>query len=113
MSTPFPINDYPLLQGEKPSTNHVGVSREMMSDGTPKVWVLSDTEYATISLAFSPLNENNASALVQYLYDNRANEMSIDFHGDTFVGYFWSETEVEKKNNQWWITVDFYGRKTL
>ena len=112
MATEFPLSTYPLLQDGKDAESRLGVEREIMSDGTPKIWVLSADQWRVTPLPFAPLPETSGAALEQYLYDNSTTEFDIVIHGDTFTGYLWSDPKISKKDNNWHVTIDFYGRKT-
>lgn len=109
MATPFPLDDYPVLQGVS-HTDRSRALRDVADDGAPHVRIVSDNQYRTIQLKFAPLNSITSRALVDYLTAESGTEFEIEIQSGTYTGYLWSDAKVEHKDALYWVSVDFYGR---
>lgn len=112
MATAFPTDTYPLLQGAGSDDLDLGAQHEIMSDGTPHIWIVSSDEWRMRPLKFAPIDDEGAELLEQYLKDNVGTEFDLTVHGNTYTGYLWGKASSEKKDGWWWIDINFYGKKT-
>jgi hypothetical protein len=113
MATAFPIATYPLTI-DTAWADAPGVTRDKADDGTPFVRQIG-LGYRTFGLAFIPMIEDTADALMDYLQTNVATEFDISgdgLGGATVRGYFWSDPQIRLlSGGVYQVTVEFYGQK--
>lgn len=111
MATAFPVETYPLVQGfDVP--DHSKVIRDTLDDGTPHLRVIGTVNYRTVPLQFAPLDAATSSTLVEYLNSNDTTEFDLDFQGGTLTGYLWSDPSTRYEEGQYWVSVDFYAKRS-
>lgn len=108
---PFPVDLYEIQQSASSSTHLSNIERDTMDDGTPHLRLLNKAgHYQTWPIHFAPMDVTKAKALINYIRANGTQEFLITYMDTVWSGYIWSDAKSNKVNNQWYITVDFYGK---
>ena len=110
MSTPFPVDQFPLLQGAGQAGHEDGVKRDIMDDGEGRLRVTRTDQYTKLPLHFQPMYESDASALLAFLRANPTTVFALDYSGETWEGELWSVPTSEKSDGMWWVQSSFRGK---
>lgn len=109
MATTFPVNTYPLLSRADADIG-LGVVRDLMQDGSPRLRQVNLAGYTTITLEFAPLREADAKSLIAYIRTHATDEMEVAVGSVVYVGYFWGDIEQRVLGSMHWLSIEFYGR---
>jgi hypothetical protein len=111
MPTTFDFDTFPLETKTK-FTPRLGTKLDVMTDGTPRLRVLTTLKPIDINCVFSPQSEEQSAAFESYLYDNAAIEFDIPHNSKTYRGYIDGDTLDKSISNgvtHWW-SFTFVGR---